>query len=438
MISRKALIAAGVAAVLALAGCSAGAGSRSGSDGAAPKKFSTTASAKITFSWWGNQDRADQFDQALALFNKKYPNVKVVRNFNAWADYWTARNTEAAGHALPDVMMMDAGYISEYADKNLFTDLDPYRSGDLDLKGVDATVLKSGEVHDKLVGIPLGTNAWSMMYNKDVLDKLGVAYPSDHMTWDQLAAYVQKVDKAGAAATPRIYGAADYTGSMPNFIYWLMQKGNKVFTADGKPAFTEKDVETFVDSVKTVRDDKQFYPVSRTVALSPLDGFLANESALWFNFSTTAMQAMTDTGTQNIGMVTPPLSTGKKQHVLALKPSMLLSIPANSKQKAAAAALVDFLVTSPQVSKIFGTTLGTPATEKGRDAVTQNPADTVNLDYLDSVKSQLTASYPILPSGYGTIEAKWSDLHQQLEYGQITTKQFADSLFSEMSLSLGV
>jgi multiple sugar transport system substrate-binding protein len=53
------------------------------------------------------------------------------------------------------------------------------------------------------------------------------------------------------------------------------------------------------------------------------------------------------------------------------------------------------------------------------------------------VKGELTASYPILPAGYGTIEAKWGDLHQELQYGQLTEKQFAQELFSEMSLTLG-
>lgn len=427
-----ATVAFAAAAALALAGCSGGGGSKT-----TEVTFDKNTEAKISFSWWGNDDRAARFEQAIAGFNKEYPKVKVVRNFNAWGDYWTARNTEAAGHALPDVVMMDAGYLGEYASKGLLLDLTPYRDNLLPLKGVTDNVLGSGTVDGKLQSVPLGTNAWSMMYNKDLLDKLGIAYPTGDMTWDELNSFIKKVDVAGASSDPKIYGAEDYTGGFPNFINHLMQKKNAVFTKDGQPAFTKKDVTAYLDSASSLRKAGDFYPVARSIALSPSGGFLAGESAIWFNFSTTVLQGMTDTGTENIGMVTPPLDDGKKSHILAPKPSMLLSVAANSKQPQAAAALVNYLVTSPDVAKIFGTSLGTPATQAGRDAVDQQPADTVNLDYLDSIKKELTASYPILPAGYGTIEAKWSDLHQQLQYGQITSKQFADELFSEMSLALG-
>lgn len=420
------------AAALVLAGCSGGAKNEP-----VEVTFDENTTAEISFSWWGNEDRAARFEQVVGLFNEEYPNVTVVRNFNSWGDYWTSRNTEAAGKSLPDVVMMDAGYLGEYASKGLLTDLTPYRENLLPLEGVNDQVLGSGTVDDELVGVPLGTNAWSMMYNKDVLDALGIDYPTDGMTWDDFDDFVLEVNEAGGSVDPRVYGAEDPTGGFPNFIYHLMQQGNPVFEEDGTPAFTEDDVVSYLDSVSSLREDDEFYPVERSVALAPSGGFLAGETAVWFNFSTTVLQAMTDTGTDNIGMVPPPLEEGEDTHVLAPKPSMLLSVAENSDQKQAAAAFVNFLTTSPKVAEVFGTSLGTPPTEEGRDAIDQTPADTANLDYLASVDDQLSASYPILPAGYGTIEAKYGELHEQLRYGDITTEQFAQELFSEISLVLG-
>lgn len=428
-----AVLALGSAAALILAGCSGG--------GATPESvdvtFDNDTAAQISFSWWGNEDRADRFERAIALFNEEYPNVDVKRNFNAWGDYWTARNTEAAGKALPDVVMMDAGYLGEYADKGLLQDLSPYRDNLLPLDGIPDTVLGSGTVDDKLLSVPLGTNAWSMMYNKDILDEYGIDYPTDDMTWDDLNDLILEVNEAGGSTDPRIYGAEDYTAGFPNFIYALMQDDNPIFNDDGTPAFDEDDVIDYLDSAADLRDDAEFYPVERSVALEPAGGFLAGETAIWFNFSTTVQQAMSDAGTENIGMVQPPLEGGQDAHVLAPKPSMLLSVSTNSDQQQAAAAFVNFLTTNPGVSEIFGTSLGTPPTEEGRAAIEQTPADVVNLDYLTSAEDELTASYPILPAGYGTIEAKWGELHEQLRYGDITTEQFATELFSEISMVLG-
>jgi multiple sugar transport system substrate-binding protein len=429
MTTMKTAAALGAAAVLGLAACSNG-----GAPHEAATSFDPDTKAEITFTWWGNEERADWFEQALDLFNEEYPNVEVVRNFNAWGDYWTARNTEAAGQALPDVLMMDAGYLGEYAEKGLFLDLGAYQGGLLDTEGYADTLLESGTVDDQLVGVPMGYNAWSMMYNKDLLDELGVPYPTDDMTLADLEAYVLQVNQAGAAHDPQIYGASDYTGSFPGFIYDRMQQDEPVFTDDGGPAFEEGDVVDYLDSVASLRDAGDFYPVERTVALDPLGGFLGGEAALWFNFSTTVAQAMSDIGTENIGMVQAPTENG--QHVLADHPSMLLSVAANSDQPDAAAVLVDFLANSPEVKAIFGASLGAPPTEEGRAAVDQSTSDAVDFAYLEAIEGELTESYPQLPSGYGSIEAKWGELHEQLLYGDITTEQLAEELFAVLDLLL--
>lgn len=421
------------ASLLALSACGGG-GDTAPEAGAT---FDKDSKAKIVFSWWGNDDRATRFEEALSAFNEVYPNVEVVRNFNSWGDYWTARNTEAAGRSLPDVVMMDAGYLGEYASKGLLLDLEPYRDSILPLDGVPENVLGAGTVSDELVSVPLGTNAWSMMYNKDLLDELGVAYPTGKMTESEFDDFLLEVNQAGSTQDPRKYGADDYTGGFPGFIYHLLQSGNVVFNDDGSPAFTEQDVTDYLDMGQAFRDSEDFYPIERSIALAPLGGFLGGESAVWFNFSTTVLQAMTDIGSENLGMVQPPLKKGQDQHVLAAKPSLLLSVAKNSKEPQAATALIEFLTTSPKTAEIFGTSLGTPPTQEGRDAIEQIPADTINLDYLDSVADEMTASYPILPAGYGTIEARWSELHERMRYGEIDTKQFTAELFDEIALILG-
>jgi multiple sugar transport system substrate-binding protein len=424
-----AVLAAGIA--LTLAACSG-----SGDSGSTSTGSSGDPSGEITFTWWGNEERAAQFEEAIALFTEENPDITVIRNFNSWSDYWTARNTEAAGRSLPDVVMMDVGYLGQYADKGLFLDLTSYDGGILDTSGYSDTLLGSGTVDGQLVGVPLGSGVWSMMYNKDLLDSLGVDYPTADMDWDDYAAWAEEVNAAGAATTPALYGTDDYTGSLPAFMYHLMQDGNEVFTADGQAAFTEDDVVEFLETGDTLREDGVFFPIERSAALSPVGGFGAGEVATWFNWSTTLTQGMTDTGTENIGMITPPLETGADSHVLSEKASMLLTVAQNSTNPDAAVTLVDFLANSTEVAAIFGTSLGTPATEARRDAVDKSAADVVIDAYLTDVADQVTVSYPLLPAGYGSIEAKWVELHEQLRYGEITDQEFADSLFAEMDLAL--
>jgi multiple sugar transport system substrate-binding protein len=422
-----ALAAAGMA--LTLAACS-GSGDESGSGPSGP------GSGEVTFTWWGNEERAAQFEEAIGLFEADHPDIDVVRNFNSWADYWTARNTEAAGRSLPDVVMMDVGYLGQYADKGLFLDLSPYEGDTLTTSDFTDTLLDSGKVGGELVGIPLGSGVWSMMYNKDLLDSLGMPYPTEDMDWDDYQAWAAEVNAAGASTSPPKYGADDYTGSLPAFMYHLMQDGNEVFTEDGQAAFTQDDVVDFLDTNAEGRADGLFFPIERTTALAPIGGSGAGELATWFNWSTTLTQSVADTGTENLGMITPPLEPGADEHVLSEKASMLLTVAKNSKNPDAAVELVNFLANSPDVAAIFGTSLGTPATDARRDAFEKTAADQVIDTYLTGVADQVTVSYPLLPSGYGSIEAKWAELHEQLRYGDIDEKEFAATLFSEMDLAL--
>src|SRR5699024_10320831 len=116
------LAAAATAAALALTACSGGGGVDSGEAASLDPDEQIT----LRLDWWGNDDRADRYNQAVELFEDEYPNIDVQANFSSWDDYWTARNTEAAGSALPDVFQMDLAYLTQYGNRNQLLDLTPY------------------------------------------------------------------------------------------------------------------------------------------------------------------------------------------------------------------------------------------------------------------------------------------------------------------------
>src|SRR5690349_5766757 len=93
------ITAVAAVAALSLTACASG----SGDDDAAPST-DPTAPVTINFTWWGNDDRAARYQEALDLFKEQYPYITVQTSFAAFPDYWTQRSTEAAGRKLPDVM----------------------------------------------------------------------------------------------------------------------------------------------------------------------------------------------------------------------------------------------------------------------------------------------------------------------------------------------
>lgn len=431
--------AVALAGVLALAACSGegSGGDVTGAAGGSTSEGGSGEQVELTLTWWGNDDRANRYQEAVDLFESEHPDIRVIRTFQSWDDYWTARNTEAAGRALPDVMQTDIGYIGQYGEQGLFLDLSPYVGSQIDLTEYPETLLESGTVEGSLVGVPISTTALAIQYNEDLLDELGVEYPSRDMTWETFQDYIRTVNAAGASSSPPVYATGDYTNGFATFILHLTQEGKDVFTQDGTAAFTQDDVVDWLSSSQELREQGEVFPPQRAVALSPLTPYTAGESALALEWATMVSNAVADLGTENIGLIPPPFGSDTSARGLAEKPGMLMSAAANTQHPEEAALLVDFLANDPRVATIFGTSRGVPATASAREAVDAGPADALAIEYMESIQDDLTASYPLLPSGYGPIEAKWLELHQELSYGSITAEQFAQALFGEMDLALG-
>ena len=110
----------------------------------------------------------------------------------------------------------------------------------------------------------------------------------------------------------------------------------------------------------------------------------------------------------------PSIEPGEK--ALFFKPSMLLSSGANTEYPEQAATLINFLLTDPEVGTIFGTSKGVPADADQRAAVdtTEGSVDAQVIAYEEKVAEQVTESTPIPVKGFGTIEAKWRTLAEEL------------------------
>lgn len=420
------------ASALALSAC--GGGSTASAE-AAP--VATDRDIQLSLVWWGDDDRAGRYEEAVALFEEKYPNIDVQTQFQAWDDYWTARSTEAAGQTLPDVFQMDLAYIHQYASNNQLLDLSNQLGVNLDTEGYDDGLLASGAVNDGQYGIPTSTNTLGMIVHHDILDELGVEAPEEGLTWDEYDAWVREVSEAGADAEPRVYGGTDYTGTLWLFIQWLLQQGKTAFNDDGTPAFAEEDLVAWVERTQPLRDDGVFYPVERTKQVEPLTGLQVNEAATEMTWDNMTAGYSANAGTENVDLL--PVPTGAEGSSQFWKPSMLLSASSTTEEPDAAAALIDFLVNDPEVGEIFGTSKGVPAVAEQRDAmgVEEGSIDDKIVGYEDHVAERVTAETPLPGEGYGVVEAEFKRLGEELAYGNITAEEFADQWFASAEANLG-
>lgn len=439
-IKRSALkgIAAAAFAALALSACSGG-----GSPASEPAPTATLDEAKdvtISFAWWGNDDRAAKYEESIDLFTAKYPNIKVQTSFSAFPDYWTARSTEAAGSSLPDVFQMDLSYLRQYGSTNQLLNLDG-QVGDgkaLDVSGLDDTLLGSGQLSGSQYGIPTSTNTLALFYNPNLLEQLGVEPLTGDYTWDDYNAFMTEVSAAGASASPVLYGGADYSLTFWFFVQWLIQQGVEPFTDEGELNFTPEQMTEWLNLAEPTRTPVDAtYPIARGKQLEPLGGFTVNESASEFSWDNFLAGYSADSGTDNIEMLPIPSGEDGKKHMF-FKPSMLLSASANTKEPAAAATLINFLINDPEVGRIFGTSKGVPAVAAQREAmdIEAGSIDERVMAYEESVSEHITASAPLPVMGFGSIEAEFKRLGEEFAYRQITVDQFVEQWFAEAAMTV--
>ncbi|WP_402462492.1 ABC transporter substrate-binding protein [Isoptericola aurantiacus] len=430
-ITRKAAGAASATAAIALVLTACGGGDTGSGDG------DDGGDVTLTIAWWGDDDRASKYEESIDLFEEANPGITVQTQFQAWDDYWVARNTEAAGSSLPDVFQMDLSYLRQYGSTGQLADLSEYTGSAIDTSGFEEALLSSGAIEGAQYGIPTSQNTLAMFYNGDVLDKIGVEPLEEGYTWDDLNAFIAEASAAGAGEDPAIYGSADYTGTFWFFLQWLLQQGVQPFTEDGALNFDEAQMTEFLGLASELRDAGEFFPQERTTQLAPLSGFTSNEvgnEASWDNF---LAGYVSDSGTENIHMLPMPSGDGGPQQFW--KPSMLLSSGANSEHPEEAAELISFLVNDPDVGEIFGTSKGVPAVAAQRDAmnVEEGSIDETVLAYEESVAADVTESAPLPVEGFGSIEAEYKRLAEELGYGNITVDEFVEQWFTFAADAVG-
>ncbi|WP_045744913.1 MULTISPECIES: ABC transporter substrate-binding protein [Actinoplanes] len=423
MVDRRQLLVLGAlsAASTTLAACGGG----DADDG--------SGAATLNFAFWGNDDRATKYQQAIDLFQQQNPAIKVQTSFAAWDVYWQQRSTEAASSSLPDVLQMDLAYLAKYARTRQLRRLDDDLGDGLTVNGIDPNILPSGRYDDGTYAVPTGTNAFAMFYNATLLADLGIPAPTTPLTWAQYQQFITDVSAKGAGRPERVYGSVDYTGVFWIFLHHIRQSGKDPFTGN-KLNFTEADLTAWWESTAALRPTA-LLPAKDVTALKPVSPFAKSRTASEFAWDNQLAGYLGDSGGKGeFKQLTLPTDSGTSG--LFYKASMLLAVAQNSEHPQQSIKLVDFLINNPEVGKIFGTSKGVPVTQAQRDAVQASGVDAQVLAYEESVKSSVGASQGALPEGFGTIETDFLTIAEEIAYGKTTPADAAKRWFADATDAL--
>jgi len=385
---------------------------------------------EISFEWWGDETRAGITQEVIDLFQSKNEGIKVQANFADFPTYWEGLTGRMASRDLPDVFQMDYSRLRQFGANGMLLPLegvvktDDFREGFLDTAKLDG----------QLIAVPAAGNTLGLIYRADWFEANGVAAPAAGDSWDDYKAAIGTLTPALGEGK---WGGGDWAAQYHFMELWLRQQGGSFYTEDGKALNFE--VAKLVEWWGTTTDlytDGLVPPVETTIEWTE-DGLVQDalgSEITWDNFMAGLAPTVEANG-GTLALAAPP-SLDPANLGLYLKPSMQLVISATTEQAEAAAKFIDFFLGDPEAIAILGTNRGIPATNAGLANIEIDPYSQAILDYEESVSQYLTTPPPAPPAATGAIEAKFLEIYQQVQYGEMTPQEAADLFFTEAATLL--
>ncbi len=405
-----------------------------GEEAAQPTPESTEP-VELSIFWWGAEARAKATEDALKLYTAKYPFVTFKTTWQGNQGYYDKLATLAAGGNAPDIFQIDDGALSEYAERGVTLDLTPYKANNkLDVAKFPEALWKYGEVEGKLSGVPTGENTPGMIYNKQACTELGIPEPTQGMSWEALISWAEQVyTKSGG----KFYGTMDPSGDYKALWVWLRQQGKELY-AGKKLGASKEDLVKWFDLWKGARDRKA--APTADIIHEANGGDVTKQlvvtgkaltSFMWGNQITELQKATKST----LGVVTYPGDV-KGQWARA---ALYFSVAKSSAKRDRAVDVVNFLVNSTEVGKLWGTDRGLSSNLDVRKAVADGLTDATQktaFAFETELATKFGKAPGVPPKGHVKARALLITHAESVQYGKADSAAAADAYLKEANAAL--
>ncbi|MCR4627577.1 MAG: ABC transporter substrate-binding protein [Treponema sp.] len=321
-------------------------------------------SVRISYSWWGNDNRTVYTLKGIELFHSLNPNINVFPHSDLWAGYEDKFEKAFNEGTNSDVMQINFDWLFKYSpDGNGFYDLNTLCEY-IDFYNFTSSDLEYGTINGKLNAIPIAFNSVIPVYNKTVLDEHHLKVPS---TWDELF-YAAKVLKKDGMS---VLGMGEKHFFLL-CIAWFEQYFSKRLFLDNKTinASAEELEYMFVFASRLIKENV-VYPVIRGFEAADLKNGKLNGVFAWCNESSKfATYIELIEGHPVLGsFITIPSATESGWYI---KPVSMYAIKKDCKHPAEAAMFVNFLLNNQEFALMQQNEKGVPLSNKSLTALMEH------------------------------------------------------------------
>ncbi len=179
----------------ALGACGAGGGQpAAGSDASKTKQPVTLQWQSSTAS--GDQTRQKNWDLLLDRFQERNPHITVQRAYLAAGEHYDKVVVGLAGGSMPDLFNSISTRVPSWGAKGVSLRLDDIvKRSKFDVSDFSKPSIEASSYKDRLIFLPQQDSFYILLYNKDMFDRAGVAYPGTTLKWDDIPVIAKKMTR---------------------------------------------------------------------------------------------------------------------------------------------------------------------------------------------------------------------------------------------------
>ncbi|MGN0399551.1 MAG: ABC transporter substrate-binding protein [Blautia sp.] len=236
---------------------------------------------KLTMLGWEIYQQAGM-EALAAAYHEKHPNVTIEVQISTWSEYWTKLEAMANSNSLPDIFWMHTNEFSKYAEAGILADLtDLYADEDPDYfqNNFPANLVENFTYEDKIYGVMKDVDTIGLVYNKDIFDEAGVAYPDETWTWDTLVEASETIkEKTGK------FGMMADHNEQEGWLNTIYQAGGFYINEDKtKAGFEDEGTKKGLAEYIGWQTDYDFSPTQTELSdLGKAERFFAGEGAMMY------------------------------------------------------------------------------------------------------------------------------------------------------------
>ena len=174
-------------------------------------------------------------NNAIARFNKKFPNVQVSVDMDpistGWGDFVTKVLGEFASNSQHDIYGTAIETFQTFASRGVMEPLDDFIAKNPNYSDFAPALFEDCKYQGKTYFVPTSWNNIMIHYNRDLFDKAGVGYPKAGWTWDDFRAAAKALTVKDSAGNVTQWG---YEVPNQNFFVqpWFFSNGTGVLSDD--------------------------------------------------------------------------------------------------------------------------------------------------------------------------------------------------------------